>query len=78
MSLFGKAFQLSCLVVFRRTVGLAPLRRPTSGYKMDIHEATPGARQRATAVQDPSDSLVLGLGSLGTVALEHGNVNSRA
>ena len=35
---------------------------------MDLHETTPGARQRATAVQDPSDSLVPGLGSLSTAA----------
>ena len=55
-----------CRVLLDCRIGA--LRRPTSGYNMDLHDTTPGARQRAEADQGPSYSSLLGLGSLGTAA----------
>ena len=55
-----------CRVLLDCRIGA--LRRPTSGYNMDLHDTTPGARQRAGADQGSLYSSVLALGSLGTAA----------
>ena len=53
------------------SVGLSDrrsVRRPTPDYNMDLHDITPGARQRATADQGSLYSSLLAQGSLGTAA----------
>ena len=44
------------------------MRRPTPDYNMDVHDITPGARQRATADQGSLYSSMFVQGSLGTAA----------